>query len=68
LYIKGTACSYTFSENNTVLSVYDPSWDVTAIYNKVIVNDGESTKDEEVSQEINIIEDFSSNLCFKYRF
>jgi len=65
---KGTACDYIFSENNTKLTVYDPSWDIRAVYNKDVTINQESSISEETNQEINKIEEYSNNLCFKYRF
>ena len=65
---KETACDYTFSENNTKLTVYNPSWDISAAYNKEVTSNPKPSITKETDQEINNIEDYSNNLCFKYRF
>lgn len=62
--------TYSFSENNTVLTIYDPTWDKTAVYNKYIVSGGSSAEEKDLTNggHINIIEEYSPKFSFKSCF
>ncbi len=51
---KGSSKSFSFSENNTVLTLKDSSWDKTAVYEKKGATGGNTATTEKQFEEIHI--------------